>query len=143
MTSPVSDEWILVAEGEQGDIVYWEDEFKDIEKARELLLLLDEIGEDNVDWGEVIKDVEYFAPLRSMDFPPLYDEDHFGALDDFLPILDDPENDWRPGSSFNHLRVYVARDRKNEIINLFKELIVALENYAPIKKFVDIKYPRI
>jgi hypothetical protein len=135
MTEPLSDSWILAAEGELGDRVYWQPEFHDIEKTRGLLCLLEEIGGEAVDWSYLLKDLPYFAILKNMSFPPLYLENAFDNLEGFFTIVEEPGYEI-PRMTFNQISVYVDKGRRDYIISQFRELGLRLRAYPALQRFI-------
>jgi hypothetical protein len=127
--------WILAAHGELGDVVYWEPKFEPIEHARYLLCLLEEVGEDQVDWKSLLSCLPNLEILESMDFPPLYVERAFDEIDGFLTIEDEPVIE-RPGASFNRIEIYVARADACDLLREFSELSRRLSEYEPLKPYL-------
>ena len=127
--------WILVASGELGDLTWWEQEFAKIERAQNLLCLLEEIGEENVDWSYLLEGLPRLKSIRSMPFPPLYGVDEFGAIDGFSVEMEEPEVEY-PGTSFMQVKIEVFSDDVDEISGQFGMLVERLESYPPLQGYL-------
>jgi hypothetical protein len=128
--------WVLVCEGEIGDMSYWESGFEVFGEVASVLNSLEGV-QDEIDWSELIGSHSYFSALAEADFPPLYNEDGFETwLDGFLFIPDDDEDkDYgRPGTSFQAFRLYVDRDKKAEIVNHFKAFLSHLKSLPLVRR---------
>ena len=131
-----SDVWALAASGQLGDAVYWETGFEAVERARELLCYLEEIGQKKIDWRYLLQGLPSLDVIETMDFPPLYKEDAFDEIDGFLTITEEPENDEIPCMSFDRIEVYVDRENMERLIEQFAILSDRLENYKPLESYV-------
>ena len=131
-----SKSWVLVCEGEIGEMSYWENGFEVLGEVASVLNDLEEV-QDEIDWSELIGSHSYFSGLPEADFPPLYNEDAFEELfDDFLFIKDDDEEEDTagPGMSFQAFRLYVDRDKKVEIVNHFKAFLSHLKSLPLVRR---------
>ena len=135
MDTPDSNTWLLAAKGELGDVVLWEPELEIFEGARGYLSLLEEIGEDAVNWGSLLSGLPRLGVLAEMDFSPLYVERAFDEIDGFLTIEDEPLVD-RPGCAFEPIEIYIERTALPELLNEFKQLMERLSAYPPLKPYV-------
>ena len=133
MSEPHHGTWVLAARGDLGAEVHWQKGFEVLGNVRSLLNLLEEVGEHRIDWAHLLAGLPYFAPLRSLPSPPLYDESRFEELDGFLTLVDEPEHDQIPGMSFNQIRVYVEREQRARILGEFEELERRLKSYELLK----------
>jgi hypothetical protein len=131
-----SEGWVLAAEGQLGDQVYWEEGFETIERARGLLCSMEEIDESKIDWWYLLQGLPDLGDIEKMSFPPLYNEDDFDEINGFLTVADEPENDDRPSVSFNHIRVYIERDMLSCLMEQFNTLKDRLENYKPLEPYL-------
>ena len=144
--------WILVCEGELGDMSHWEPGFEVFDEVKSVLCGLEDV-EDEIDWPELIGNHSYFSGLSNADFPPLYRESEFGIwFDDFLFIADDDEeadgddedeeadddneeaDDDRPGMSFQRFRLYLDSDNKVEIVDKFKIFLAHLVSLPIVRR---------
>src|SRR6516165_2617601 len=128
--------WVLVCEGEIGDMSYWESGFEVFGEVASVLNSLEGV-QDEIDWSELIGSHSYFSGLPEADFPPLYNEDAFEELfDGFLFIKDDDEDEDDDGSgmSFQAFRLYVDIDKKEEIVNKFKAFLSHLKSLPLVRR---------
>lgn len=135
MNKADADKWVLAAQGELGDVVNWEQDFEAFERARSLLCLLEEIGDDEVDWQYLLQGLPNLSIIESMEFPPLYVEDAFDSIDGFLTIVGEPLTE-APGMSFNRIEIYVDRNSVDRLIEQFDILSDRLEEYKPLAPYV-------
>jgi hypothetical protein len=128
--------WSLAASGQLGDAVYWEPGFEAVERARELLCYLENIGQKKVDWRYLLRGLPNLGAIETMDFPPLYTEDAFDEIDGFLALTEEPESNDRPGVSFSRIEVYIDREKRIRLIEQFEALSGRLENYKPLESYI-------
>jgi hypothetical protein len=131
-----SKSWVLVCEGEIGEMSYWENGFEVLGEVASVLNDLEEV-QDEIDWSELIGSHSYFSELAHADYPPLYNEDAFEELfDDFLFVENDDEGEdtARLGMSFRAFRLYVDIDNKEEIVNHFKAFLSHLESLPLVRR---------
>jgi len=133
MSNADSEVWVLAASGELGDAVYWEPGFEAVERARDLLCSLEEIGQKKVDWRYLLQGLSNLSVIEKMSFPPLYTENAFDEIDGFLTITEEPENDDIPCMSFNRIEVFIDRENMERLIEQFEILSDRLENYDPLE----------
>jgi hypothetical protein len=126
--------WTKVASGELGDVVYWETGFEALGEVQSILSQLEEVGEENVDWKSLIGEHSYFAGIKNADFSPLYNECDFEVcFDDFLAIVEEPEEYGMPGQSFDSLNIYVANDEKEKVLQEFTNFLQHLKTLKPLR----------
>jgi hypothetical protein len=74
-------DWTKVASGEIAGNIYWERGFEALGNVASILSQFEELGDsEDIDWTMVIGDHRYFEPIRSADFPPLYNVRDFEML---------------------------------------------------------------
>ena len=135
MFPEVSEEsWVLVCEGQIGDMSDWESGFEVFGEVASVLNDLESV-QDEIDWSELIGSHSYFSDLSDADFPPLYDVNNFEMfLDGFLCICDYEAPDYGPGRSFTPFRLYVDPDKKVEIVNHFKAFLSHLKSLPLVRR---------
>jgi hypothetical protein len=100
-----------------------------------MLCLLEEIGEDQVDWDSLLSGLPNLHTIESMDFPPLYSERAFDGIDGFLTIEEEPASE-RPGMSFNRIEIYIARTDASDLLREFSQLSLRLSEYEPLAPYL-------
>jgi hypothetical protein len=134
MNNEVGSSWLLIAQGQLGDQVFWEPGFEVFERAQELLCLLEEVAENVVDL-EALLDGLNLAEIETMDFPPLYNIDAFEEIDGFLAVVDD-SYEGGPGQSFNNIDLYVDQECLSKLKQRFKKLAERLEAHPALTTYV-------
>lgn len=129
------DGWVLAAYGELGDVVNWEPEYAAVGRARDLLCLLEEIGEDKVDWKYLLQGLPSLGVIELLNFPPLYNENAFDEIDGFFTIVKEPLIEL-PGMSFNRIDIYIDPEFADKLIEQFKVLSDRLHTYEPLAPFL-------
>lgn len=124
----------LIAKGSLGDLVTWKEGYEVIEECRDILMLLEEIGADSVDWSTLLDGLPRFNGLDEMEFPPLYLEDDFAEIPGFETIVTEPKQVALYGS-FMNIRIRMDHSQKEAIFHDFRELYTRLENYPPLFPF--------
>lgn len=124
----------LIAKGYLGDLVTWKDGYEVFDECRDLLMLLEEIGVDSVDWSTLLDGLPRFSGLDGMEFPPLYLEDDFAEIPGFETIVTEPKQVALYGS-FMNVRIRMDHSQKEAIFRDFRELCKRLENYLSLFPF--------
>ena len=73
--------------------------------------------------GQILSEFDYFHTLRTIGFPPLYNENSFEFLEGFLATLSDPDVDDKPGMSFSQIEIKISRNMVKEVITEFQALV--------------------
>lgn len=59
--------------GDGGNGRWWTGKCPVVERAADLLMALDELGEENIDWAGLLTGLPHLQCLTEMSFPPLSD----------------------------------------------------------------------
>ena len=135
MNAKEDSQWVLVASGELGDLIFWEPGFTTIERAQNLLCLLEEVGAEKIEWSYLLDGLPRLKAIEHMNFPPLYSVDAFDEIDGFYTEQEEPMVEY-PGTSFMQIKVEVQKKEVDELLEQFRVLVDRLENYPLLEGYI-------
>ena len=130
---PSPDSWLLIGhDGENGR--WWAGKCPVVDQAADILMTLQELDEEQIDWATLLKDLPRLQCLPEMSFPPFSHIQEFESyFDEFLllPMKVD-------GDTYGH-RLYLTADEPEKtgpLLAELAELTRRLKEYPPLAPYL-------